>query len=155
MKQLIFTGLLAAGIYGFIVFAQGCGCCGPCEEVFCNDYVQVRFLAKSDDSDLFANGTYKTDSLGLFALNADASVTDLTSRLGTDLFGGSYYFSYELVNGVTGYIFQYNLVERDTLRVFHTTRETDCCPVETTFGFGIFRGDTVFVNAGSTLILKK
>ena len=155
MKQLIFSGLTAVGIYGFLLFVQGCGCCGPCEEVFCNDYIQIRFLAKDDDSDLFANGTYKSDSLGIFALKADASVTDLKDRLGIDLFGGSYYFSYDIVSDATGYIFQYNPQERDTLLVFHAKTETDCCPVQTTFGLGVFRGDTVFVNASSTLILKK
>lgn len=129
--------------------------CGDCEEVFCNDYIQFRFLSKTDDNDLYNNGIYKSDSLKVFALKADASVTDLTDRLRIEFIGGTNFFAFEVVSNATAYVFQHNFMERDTLRVFQTMTETDCCPIQTTFDFGIFYGDTVFVNARSTLVLKK
>jgi hypothetical protein len=151
MQKLSFSLLFVSA---FLLFSDfQCPCCGPCEEVACNDYLDVRFLSKADDSDLFTNGTYQADSLRLFALHSDATTTDYSYRLYTQLYSGEAHFSFEISKDVTAYIFQFNSQERDTLVASYNSSSTECCDELTNFGFGVFRGDTI---TGSTsLVLKK
>ena len=131
--------------------------CGDCTTVDCDPgYLFVQFLSKTDDSDLFNNGTYRKDSLQLFVLAGDMTASDYSHQLygwQSSTAPGPYF---TIDQNASAYIFQFNSLERDTLRLsFTLTGEGDCCPETPVVTYGIYRGDTIVPDAGGYLILKK
>lgn len=153
MRPILFPLFLLA-LSGSVTVWQACNRLGPCEEVFCEDYLQIRFLSATDDSDLYATDTYQSDSLRVLALHTDGSASDETYRVSQSLYGGARYFNFNVLNNDAGYIFQYNSQKQDTLSVVCNRTSTECCDVATTFSFGIFQGDTVLVNPSQVLVLR-
>ena len=153
MRPILFPLFLLA-LSGILMIWQACNRFGPCEEVFCDDYLQVRFLSVADHSDLYATGTYHSDSLRVLALHTDGSTSDETHRISQSLYSGARYFNFSVLKDDAGYIFQYDSQKQDTLSAVCTRASTSCCDVVTTFSFGIFQGDTVFINPSRVLVLK-
>ena len=145
----------------FLIVLTGSGLVLPfqscdCKRVDCDPgYLNTPFLSKADDSNLFSNGTYQRDSLHLFALNSDLTVTDFTDRLtGWQMSGHSEVY-FPMDKNAVGYIYRFNSQEQDTLMVNVATEDSDCCGEVPSLVYGIYRGDTVLPNAGGYLLLKK
>ncbi len=135
---------------------SGCFGCQKCEEVFCEDYLSVRFLSKADGSNLFSNGTYDSQKLKLFGLDGDGDISDYTHFLNVKNQPlDNVYFYFQVSNEETAYIFEYDTGERDTLQVRYDISSTDCCDQLTNFSFGIFQGDTIVRDVRSYLVLTK
>jgi len=130
-----------------------------CQRVDCDtSSLYLRFLSKADDSDLFENGTYQRDSLRFFVMLPSAT-SDFSHQLYN--WQNEPSFGQELLivnidNDASGYIFQYNSQERDTLNIAYTvTAGSDCCSGIAVATYGLFKGDTILPNASGHLILKK
>jgi hypothetical protein len=150
----LFNFILA--ITAVFVFTPGFQC-GECTTIDCDPgYVAVQFLSKTDDSDLFADSTYQRDSLQLFTLAGDGTAADYSYQLNGWKISNLPAPYFTIDKDAVGYIFQYNSLERDTLGLTFTwSEDSDCCPAAPVVTYGIFRGDTIFPDAGAYLILKK
>ena len=153
MRSILLPLFLLA-LSGILMVWQACNRLGPCEEAFCGDYLQVRFLSVADDSDLYATGTYRSDSLRVLALHTDGSTSDETYRISQSLYSGARYFNFSVLKDDAGYIFQYDSQKHDTLSVRSSLTSNDCCEVLTTFRFGILHGDTVLADPSRVLVLR-
>lgn len=126
--------------------------CGDCADESCYYPLSVQFVSKADGTNLYDNGTYTFDSLKGYYLKNDStafaypmySLKSVPSQI-----------SFDLLENSVGYIFQFNALERDTLRAFYTTEDTKCCGRLVKFNYGIFRGDTVHMDRDGYLFLKK
>lgn len=152
MKQLNF---LAATSLVILLVVQVFPSC-DCQNVDCQrGYFSVQLLSKSDDSDLFENGTYQRDSLRLFVLR-HSTAFDYSDQLYNWQNAQYSELPVAIDPGASGYIFQFNSLERDTLNITYTVSQgSECCPGEAVATYGLFKGDTILPNASGNLILKK
>lgn len=146
MKQLNFLFALLFSVSLCQVF-QAC----DCVTVDCDDgSIQVLFLSAADDSDLFGNGTYDVNNLGVFALKNNIPVAH-PYRLDTI---GDYTIIYmKIATDATGYIFRLNSQELDTVMLNYSIHDSKCCGKGPLANFAVYRGDTIPANG--YLNLKK
>ena len=155
MKRFKF---LAAASLAVLLVVQIFPSC-ECRRVECDtSSLALRFLSRADDSDLFENGTYQRDSLRFFVM-----LPSVTSDFSHQLYNwqnepssGQEPLIVNIEKDASGYIFQHNSQERDTLNIAYTvTADSDCCSGVAVATYGLFRRDTIFPNARGYLILKK
>lgn len=126
--------------------------CDDCNLVDCDPgTVYLQFLSSSDDSNLFSNGTYNPDSLSLFAIKTN--LTTSSHRFWIDTLDNYPTVYFDIDTDASGYIFQFNSTERDTLILDYSISDSKCCGKVPNANFGVYRGDTIFANG--YLILKK
>lgn len=150
-------GLLIC-LFFFVLFIQVFQSC-VCQRIDCDPgTMTVGFFSQADSSDLFENGTYQRDSLRLFVIHP--SVTDDYSHWLYNWQNEPTFeqlpLSLHIDQEASGYIFQYNSLERDTLKIAYTVSDgSHCCNGAPDVTYGLFKGDTIFPNRYGYLIMKK
>jgi hypothetical protein len=138
------------GILLLLLAAPACTCrLVDCEG---NAVFNVRFLSAADSSDLFVTGALPYDSLSVQVLYADG-LRPWDHRF-TDFPFTENDVIIELEPNLQGYIFHLDAGRSDTLflQSFQTT-DTPCCPGTLVLDHALFRGDTLYLNSNSELLL--
>ncbi len=139
---LLFFVVISLGIFSCDGSLGSCGFnnCGCIDCIGSTSYI-LKFLSKTDSTDLLAGGGILADSLRIFKLK-DRKNEPYNWLLHTTSPGMSPYI--ELEQDVHAYIFYYSVNESDTLFLqTHKAPPGTCCGGNTILEVALFNGDTI------------